>query len=266
MVAAMVLSREIEGQFIAQRGDDGYFHATSLCAAGGKKWADYHRLDATKAFIQSLSQSVGIPIDSILEQKSGRGGGTWVHPRLAIHLGMWISPDFANLVIGWAYEIMSGQMPTVEQPATDHSPQLLAAFERQAAIIDRQSAMMERQAAVLELLARRFSQPAPIVARSGGVALGGPRPRMTDAVGQFVAERCIIADGTHIAFRVLFAAWRKWAKAKGLGKRASSPQAFGGWVRKAGGQQVKSIGGPGGSTVCTGITLRNGQLTFDGPT
>ncbi|MGB3205956.1 MAG: KilA-N domain-containing protein [Crinalium sp.] len=47
--------------------------------------------------------------------------GTWIHPQVAIHLAMWLNPDFAVLVTEWVVTWMSaGINPTQPQP---HSQQ-----------------------------------------------------------------------------------------------------------------------------------------------
>ena len=34
----------------------------------------------------------------LVDSRQGRNGGTWVHPRVAIHFASWISPKFAAAV------------------------------------------------------------------------------------------------------------------------------------------------------------------------
>lgn len=88
---------EYNGQRINQR-EDGYVSATQMCQANNKLAADWLRLDETKAYKEELSASMGIPIDALCLVKSGSpefGGGTWIHPKLAICLGRWISIPFA---------------------------------------------------------------------------------------------------------------------------------------------------------------------------
>jgi hypothetical protein len=88
-----IVSHEIGGVLIGQRKADGYINATALRKAAGKQWGDYWRLGTSQEFVQALAESTGIPVDSLAEMRSGRGGGTWVHPRLATHLAQWISPS-----------------------------------------------------------------------------------------------------------------------------------------------------------------------------
>jgi hypothetical protein len=50
---------------------------------------------------------MGIPIVKIIEVKSGRYGGTWIHPKVAIHLAIWCDPNFAVMVSEWVYELLT---------------------------------------------------------------------------------------------------------------------------------------------------------------
>jgi len=96
------------------RRDDGYFNATEMCQNNGKRWNDYWRLDATKAFISELSRSAGIPADLLIHQISTGPNhlrGTWVHPRVAVDLAQWISPAFKVKVNEWVAGKILGKDP-----------------------------------------------------------------------------------------------------------------------------------------------------------
>ena len=102
---------------IAQRVVDGYINLTAMAKANDKLIADYLRLETTKAFLQELSQSMGIPIVDLVRIKTGRGGGTWGHPQVAINCGQWCSPSFAVLVSQWVFDWMrKGKTPAIAQP------------------------------------------------------------------------------------------------------------------------------------------------------
>ena len=110
---ALVIEHTIEGEVVPQRPSDGYINATRLCQQAGKLFADYHRATNTKEFLNELSLDMGIPISNLIQTIRGRGDkvaqGTWVHPKVAIHLGMWLSPAFAVTVSEWVYDWMSGK-------------------------------------------------------------------------------------------------------------------------------------------------------------
>jgi hypothetical protein len=110
-----LIQHEANGSTIQQRSSDGYVNATTLCKAADKLFADYTRLAGTKSFLAELSLSMGIPIDDknqgLIISRPGSpesGGGSWVHPQVAINLGQWLSPKFAVMVSKWVYDWMSG--------------------------------------------------------------------------------------------------------------------------------------------------------------
>ena len=79
------------------RNSDGFFDASRLCHAANKKWKHYHANKSTKHFLQALQRK--LTGDVILESNKNSGSiasrGTWVCPEIAMHLSMWLSPDWA---------------------------------------------------------------------------------------------------------------------------------------------------------------------------
>jgi hypothetical protein len=110
-----LIQHQANGSIIDQRATDGYVNATALCKAAGKQFNDYTRLDSTKSFLTALSAKTGIPVvknnQALIESRPGSpatGGGSWVHPQVAINLGQWLSADFAVQVSEWIVDWMSG--------------------------------------------------------------------------------------------------------------------------------------------------------------
>lgn len=97
-----------QGYTIEHREDDGYINVTNLCKAGGKQFKHLKSIQKTKAFLQVLSNEVGIPTSLLIKHQTGYGSEqcTWVHPQIAINIAQWISPRFDVKVSGWVYEIM----------------------------------------------------------------------------------------------------------------------------------------------------------------
>ena len=92
---------------ISRRDSDGYADATAMCHANGKEWSNYRQNDRTTAYLQALSTSLSIPTDElVLTSTSGPNHlrGTWIHPRLAVDLARWLSPEFAVWMDGWFLE------------------------------------------------------------------------------------------------------------------------------------------------------------------
>lgn len=95
----------------AEPDSDQYVNATQMCKATGKKWNDYWRLEQTQAFLSALSAETGIPVSRlVVVRKGGRPEeqGTWVHRRVAYHLGQWCSPEFAVWVSGKIDQLVTG--------------------------------------------------------------------------------------------------------------------------------------------------------------
>lgn len=112
MITEITCLGEYNGTAIDCRPDDEFVNATAMCQATGKRWADYARLDGTRDFLASLARQLSCGESHLIESSQIRGdlgGGTWVHRRVAIHLGQWLSPDFAVWVSGQIEAIMTGK-------------------------------------------------------------------------------------------------------------------------------------------------------------
>lgn len=117
-----LIQHEVNDALIPQRGTDGYINATALCQAANKQFKDYMGNKSTMEFLRELSDDTGLQIQlaekSLVEQKQAlvetfpgapsTGGGSWVHPQVAIHLGQWASGKFAVQVSKWVHDWMSG--------------------------------------------------------------------------------------------------------------------------------------------------------------
>ena len=117
----LLIEHTADGEVIAQRPMDGYIHATALCKKAGKLFADYNRLSSTQAFLKALSTDMEIPTSVLIQSFKGgvepKQQGTWVHPKVAINLAQWLSPQFAVQASTWVFDWtekarVSGYMPT----------------------------------------------------------------------------------------------------------------------------------------------------------
>jgi hypothetical protein len=67
-----------------------------LCKAGGKEYSGWIRNSKTTEFLTELSMYLHLCRTTLIQSKQGgQEQGTWIHPRCAIHLAQWISPEFA---------------------------------------------------------------------------------------------------------------------------------------------------------------------------
>jgi hypothetical protein len=96
---------------ITRRDSDGYADATAMCQANGKRWFDYERIDRTTDYITALADATGLGADQlVISTTTGPNHlrGTWIHPRLAVDLARWISPQFAVWMDGWFLDSING--------------------------------------------------------------------------------------------------------------------------------------------------------------
>jgi hypothetical protein len=144
------LVKVFNGTEVKAREADRYVDATALCKAAGKKWSDYWRLDGTKAVIQAIAESTGIPVDSMVIKQSGRGGGTWIHPEVVIHFAMWADAKFAAQVVKWARELLTTGKVELRPPASDEMSLCLADVRSFVKALDDRSRERESRLAELE--------------------------------------------------------------------------------------------------------------------
>ena len=107
------IAHEEDDVVIYQRIEDGYVNATAMCKVAGKEFKAYNRLDTTKRFITALSARCKIHTTDIIVTKQGgepQLQGTWIHPKLAIHLAQYLSPEFAVTVSIWVDDWVNGKI------------------------------------------------------------------------------------------------------------------------------------------------------------
>jgi hypothetical protein len=120
------IKHQLNGITIEQRSTDGYLNATKLTKAyeAGtgirKDVRDWLITERAKSYIQYLSEKTGIPVFSLIEQKQGRNGRTWLHPKLATPFATWLSVEYEFQVSEWVEQWMTtGQNPVWSQADSD---------------------------------------------------------------------------------------------------------------------------------------------------
>jgi|GEM_PF-848651 len=130
--------RPVNGISVEQRRIDGFINGTAMCVAHSKDVSDWLVNKTTFELLNALSRRLGFStynyeeikdrnsgdlsatrlsrlFPEILTSKRGApnlGGGVWIHPKLAVHLAQWSSPDFALLVSDWIEEwLTAGRNP-----------------------------------------------------------------------------------------------------------------------------------------------------------
>ena len=110
--------RAISGIEVNQRSIDGYVNATQLLQAHKAKTGENQKIakwlgtDRAKAYIDAVSKRCNFSPFDLVQTKPGKGGGTWIHPDLAVPFATWLSIEFELQVSDWIQEWMkTGQNP-----------------------------------------------------------------------------------------------------------------------------------------------------------
>ena len=129
--------RSVNGVSVEQRIDNGFINGTAMAGAHGKKILSWLRTQETLDIFSALSIDLGLEIKcadlrlldvqklsaekyakifpDLIKTKKGApstGGGSWLHPDLAIQEAQWCSPAFAIQVSRWVREwLTTGQNP-----------------------------------------------------------------------------------------------------------------------------------------------------------
>jgi hypothetical protein len=91
--------------------DDGYIHATEAAKHFGKICRDYLKSERTQEYVKALCVKIQINQNQLVTVKAGGGnvgGGTWIHPKLAIDFARWLNPGFAVWCDEQIEKILSG--------------------------------------------------------------------------------------------------------------------------------------------------------------
>lgn len=159
MGAINIISHKVNESFVEQRQSDGYVNATALTKAyklaTGKRRdvAHWLELERTKETMKHLNSITGIPVIELYQVFRGspsNGGGTWIHPKLAIRFGIWLSDEFGYLVEQWVSEwLFNGQSKALNKRVEEIENKLEAAL---SAITSLSSANAQLQSQVQNLL------------------------------------------------------------------------------------------------------------------
>lgn len=89
-----------------------WFNATAVAERFGKSPVEWLRLPSTKEYVEALERRYGkIPYVKSSRARADRGGGTWLHPKLAIRFAQWLDIDFAV----WCDEQIEGLLKGTHQ-------------------------------------------------------------------------------------------------------------------------------------------------------
>lgn len=77
---------------------DGWFNATEAAERFGKKPAEWLRLPETVRYLEAMMEMAEVGKSHFVHTKRGGahgGGGTWLHPKLAVRFAQWLDVKFA---------------------------------------------------------------------------------------------------------------------------------------------------------------------------
>lgn len=171
MIEALT-TRSYNGTPIARRTTDGFVNATAMCKANGKNWSAYRETDRFQQYLDALADSSEIRGMDLVESRGGNGGGTWVHPQIAVDLARWISAPFAVWMDGWFLEEVNGRVSQVRetQPSYLRPTDVLGMVDTSINLLERLGGVDERA----QMLLRDVVLNATMGAAGGSAPLLGP--------------------------------------------------------------------------------------------
>jgi hypothetical protein len=168
-----LVSRSWNGTPISRRTSDGYVNATAMCKANGKRWKDYRESDRCQLYLDALESVAGISVHALVESRSGGagGGGTWVHPQVAVDLARWISAPFAVWMDSWFLEsVQQAQPAPVETPPPRlREAEVIALVERSIGLFERLGGLDQRDELLFKDIVR-----SNVLTASSGLLPGAP--------------------------------------------------------------------------------------------
>lgn len=163
--SSSLVSRSWNGTPISRRTTDGYVNATAMCKANGKEWSKYRESDRCQTYLDALAETSEIRMFDLIESRQGQGGGTWVHPQVAVDLARWISAPFAVWMDGWFLENLTKPAPEPVATSRLEAGEIVALVERSVALFERLGGMDQRD----ELLFKDIVRSHVLSASSGAV-------------------------------------------------------------------------------------------------
>jgi hypothetical protein len=171
MTTDVLISRFWNGTPIARRTSDGYVNATAMCKTNNKQWSKYRESDRCQTYLDALAETSGIRMFDLIESRQGQGGGTWVHPQVAVDLARWISAPFAVWMDGWFLEsIQQAQPAPVDTPAPRlREAEVIALVERSIGLFERLGGLNQRDQLLFKDIVR-----SNVLTASSGLLPGAP--------------------------------------------------------------------------------------------
>ena len=170
-------TRSWNGTSIPRRTADGFVNATAMCKANGKEWSKYRESDRCQTYLDALAETSEIRMFDLIESRQGQGGGTWVHPQVAVDLARWISAPFAVWMDGWFLE----QVSQVQDTQPVFAPTVLDTVDRSIQLLERLGGVDERAQMLLR----------DVVLNTAMKSAGGTAPALEPAKELTLSEKLI---------------------------------------------------------------------------
>ena len=99
---------------------------TSLCKAYGLRPNDFFSLPSTKRTLSAVSKRLNTlpenPVPTFRGGQNWKEQGTWIHPKLAVAAGRWVSEDFEYWCDETTKSIIDGDKVPVDPASATASP------------------------------------------------------------------------------------------------------------------------------------------------
>ncbi len=196
-----VSSRSWNGTPISRRSTDGYVNATAMCKANGRQWSKYRETDRCQEYIDALAETSDFGGLNPIDTKAGNGGGTWIHPQLAVDLARWISASFAVWMDRWFLDELKAQASQAQNTQTTQTPALpgdvLTYVDRSIDLLERLGGVDDRAQMILR----------DVVINATLTCAGGSVPSLTATqeltISEFLIELgCPSHHATRIATKI----------------------------------------------------------------
>jgi KilA-N domain len=182
------VQRDLAGQPVRQRAKDGYFDATAMCVAASKLFGHWKTNDGTQALLEAFSADIGIPISELIQSlKGGPNRGTWIHPKVAVSLAMWLSPQFHVKVCHWVYEEMVGATRQGGPMSREEINTMMQKAVSEVVFNIMQSHVMPTISGELDAMAKRLRRE--FASASGGIHRNNPALATAQATAAVLAPQ-----------------------------------------------------------------------------
>lgn len=97
MTSNIVKAFEFNNEIMYRRSSDGYWNATAMCKAAGKRWNNFSRNQQAKKIIKHLEDRLNETVIIVNQGGIPEEQGTWIHPELCSFFTQWLSINNVNL-------------------------------------------------------------------------------------------------------------------------------------------------------------------------